>query len=287
MIHSHGMFNLLKMLAVVLSASTPFAFFTVRSTASVPRSAPPMYEGRVLETYSHDPAAFTQGLHYDPGSNTLLESTGMYGRSSIRRVQPESGRVIQQKNLPRSVFGEGCAVCDGTLFQLSWREGICMLRDPESFKFQRTLPLPDEMQEGWGLTADEASGKLYASDGSSAIFVLDGQTLLVERAIQVRAGGKLLRRINDLQWVRGEIWANVWYTDMLAVINPETGNVRCFVDLSQLLTSKERSRLKPDYCLNGIAWDDAGERLFVTGKCWNKLMQIEVPDLDYDSNTLY
>mmetsp|Transcript_14013 Transcript_14013/g.25214 ORF Transcript_14013/g.25214 Transcript_14013/m.25214 type:complete len:350 (+) Transcript_14013:60-1109(+) len=277
---SHGMFQLLKMLAVLFSASNACALFSVSSTRSMPQSAPPMYRGRVLETYAHDSAAFTQGLYYEPGSKTLLESTGLYGRSSMRRVHLESGRVIKKMNLPQEVFGEGCAVCDGTLFQLSWREGFCMLRDAETLKYQKSLPLPDVMQEGWGLTADGTSGKLYASDGSSKIFVLNSQTLMVERAIEVRAGRNPLYDINDLQWVRGEIWANVWFTDNLAVINPETGNVRCFVDLSQLLTSEERSKMRRDFCLNGIAFDEAGDRLFVTGKCWNKLMQIEVPQLE-------
>lgn len=241
---------------------------------------PPMQRARVVKTFFHDPEAFTQGLYYEPYTQTMLESTGLYGRSTVRRVHIESGKVLFQKKLLKHHFGEGIAVSKGRIVQLLWREGRCLLRDPVTFEMLLEAPLPKGMREGWGLTCNKTSGELYASDGSSTLFVLDGDTLEVTRRITVRAAGRTVSDINDLELVRGEIWANIWHRDEVAIIDPRTGNVRRFVDLSDLLSKEERRKLELKMCgeavLNGIAWDETGDRIFVTGKCWPKLFQVEL-----------
>lgn len=244
-------------------------------------SPPLQFQFTLLDTYPHDPSAFTQGLHYEPSSKTLLESTGLYGESSVRRVDIETGRALLMESLERRWFGEGLSVHADTCVQLLWREGLCLVRDAQTFALRRTAPLPRGMLEGWGLTTDGA-GAFYASDGTDKLHVLDAETLQVTRTVKVRYGGdrfsgaRPLHRINDLQWVRGEVWANVWGEDSVVVIDPHTGGVRAFVDLSSLLDAAERRQLNSEQCLNGIAYDAGADELYVTGKCWPKLFKIKV-----------
>ena len=245
---------------------------------SLARPQPPTYGFRLLGAFPHDAGAFTQGLEYDARTGTLLESTGLYGASTARRVAIESGRVLEQHDLEPSYFGEGIATSpNGACLQLLWREGLCLVRDAETLRLRRTLPLPRGMREGWGLTHDGGS-RYYASDGTERLHVLDDETLEVERTVTVRAGGRVLGNVNDLQWVRGELWANLWREDRICAINPETGDVRCFVDLSDLLTPTERRTLGYEEVLNGLAWDEARECFYATGKCWPRLFQIQVLD---------
>ena len=240
---------------------------------------PPTYGHRVVASFPHDPKAFTQGLHYEP-SGTLLESTGLYGESSVRRVELATGRVLEMEPLPADLFGEGLAVCGSTCFQLTWRERLCLVRDTATFAMLGTAPIPATMREGWGLTHD-GKDALYASDGSSTLHVFDDTTLQVTRRVQVTAGGSPLPRINDLQWIKGELWANLWHDERVAVIQPESGVVRCFIDLSGLLTANERRRLDShEHVLNGLAHDPTTGRIFVTGKCWPRLFEVEVPELE-------
>jgi glutaminyl-peptide cyclotransferase len=248
----------------------------------VPREQPPTYRHRVRATFSHDPSAFTQGLYYEAGRDTLLESTGLYGASSARRVDLRSGRVLEYHALPDEWFGEGLAVATGGMaLQLLWREGVCLVRDAKTLALRRTLPMPAGMREGWGLTSDDR-GTLYASDGTSTIHVLggnlEGDAIEVKRTVEVTAAGRPLADINDMQWIHGELWANLFRQDRLAVIDPLSGAVRCFVDLSGLLGREDRQQLGYEEVLNGIAHDARGDRLFVTGKCWPKLFEIEVEE---------
>ena len=236
---------------------------------------PPTVGYTLLATHPHDRYAFTQGLHFEPRTKTLLESTGLYGGSSARRVEIESGHVLDEERLERRGFGEGLSVVGDVCYQLLWREGLCLIRCADTLALRRTAALPRGMLEGWGLTTDGA-GLLYASDGSSTLHVLDAQTLEVTRRTPVSVGGRPLRNINDLQFVRGEIWANVWREDKLACIDPTSGDVRAFVDLSPLLTDEERSKLGMEECLNGLAYDEERDELFVTGKCWPKLFRLRV-----------
>ena len=240
--------------------------------------APPTVAHRVVATFPHDSGAFTQGLQYERNRGTLLESTGLYGASSVRRVELETGRVLQIELLPDDTFGEGLAVCGDACFQLTWRERLCLVHDAATLELRHVHRLPGTMREGWGLTHDE-QGSLYASDGSSSLHVLAADTFEHIRTLPVTAAGRPLSRINDLQWVRGEIWANLWHDERIAVIDPRDGKVLRFIDLSRLLTEDERRFLDTDeHVLNGLAYDHDGARIFVTGKCWPRLFQIEIDD---------
>jgi len=238
---------------------------------------PPTCSARVIATYPHDSGAFTQGLCWDAGTGTLLESTGMYGRSSVRRVELRSGRVLQSEALPQTQFGEGLTLHDGRCVQLLWHGGKGLVRDAKTFKVQQQFELPEGCDQGWGLTHDGGE-QLFLSDGSANIYVLDARDFGLRRTLSVRAGLKPLRRINELQYIRGELWANVWGDQRLAVICPASGAVQRFIDLSGLMSAAERRRLEDprEHVLNGIAHDEQGDRLFVTGKCWPNIFQVSV-----------
>ena len=238
---------------------------------------PPTYTTRVLDSFPHDPAAFTQGLCFDAASGTLLESTGLYGGSSVRRVELRSGRVLQRQALPRDQFGEGLTLHRGRCVQLLWHGGKGLVRDPSTFAVRQQFDLPEGCKQGWGLTHDEGD-ELYLSDGSANIYVLDAATFALRRRLAVRAGSRPLRSINELQYIRGELWANLWGDDHLAVIDPSSGRVRRYVDCSSLLSPQERQELRDpnEHVLNGIAHDPLQDRLFVTGKCWPRMYQISV-----------
>ncbi|KAL1515753.1 hypothetical protein AB1Y20_002369 [Prymnesium parvum] len=235
---------------------------------------PPVYGFNLLNTYPHDPSAFTQGLCFER-SGTLLESTGLYGHSSARRVDLETGHILQHEALPSDWFGEGLTLCAGACFQLLWRERLVLERDPHSLRLHKAHPLPRAVREGWGVTSD-GEGSLYVSDGTSSLHVLSPSSLEPIRTATVRAGGREVWYLNDLQWVHGEIWANIFREDLLAAINPTTGEVRYFVDLEPILSREERRKCDFEEVLNGIAYDEERDRLFVTGKCWPKLYEIEV-----------
>jgi glutamine cyclotransferase len=228
------------------------------------RASPRYYTYRVVNVYPHDPAAFTQGLVFDDGQ--LYESTGLWGRSSLRRVALESGTVLQQHNLGAEYFGEGLALFRGRLFQLTWQNGIGFVYDAATFELLRTWQYAGE---GWGLTHD--GEQLIMSDGSATLRFLDPDTLDVRRTIRVTDGERPVEMLNELEYVNGEVFANVWQTDWIARIDPVSGLVTGWVDLSGLLTVEERAAAD---VLNGIAYDRAGQRLFVTGKLWPRLFEI-------------
>jgi len=230
------------------------------------RDAAPTF--RVVAAYPHDANAFTQGLAIEGGR--LFEGTGQYGASSIRRVDLASGRVEKQRALDSRYFGEGIAILGGRLYQLTWQEGVAIVYDLESFEVQRTFRYTGE---GWGLTHDGA--QLIMSDGSATLRFLDPATFNVVREVVVREGGTPVTRLNELEYVDGEIWANVWYEDRIARISPATGEVQGWLDLATLYPRTARGS---EAVLNGIAYDAAARRLFVTGKNWPQLYEIEVQD---------
>lgn len=205
-----------------------------------PRPRPPVFGFRLLQTFPHDPSAFTQGLYFEP-EGTLVESTGLYGRSSIRRVDLESGRVLRSEQLPSEWFGEGVTAHGDTFIQLLWREGLILERDAKTFALLRSYPLPHGIREGWGATTD-GKGTLYVSDGTSTLHALSLDSMKPMRRVMVQAGGRQVRFVNELQWVQGEIWANIYGMDLLAAIDPMSGQVRCFVDLESILSREERSK---------------------------------------------
>jgi len=228
---------------------------------------PAQYGYRVVKTYPHDRSAFTQGFEYRDGF--LYEGTGMIGRSSVRKVDLDSGRIIQSYDLPQPFFGEGITVLNQQILELTWQSQTGFVYDKSSFRVLRSFNYPGE---GWGLTND--GKQIYMSDGSANIRVWDGATLKEIRRITVKDGATPVTQLNELEWVRGEIYANVWQTDRIARISPVDGRVLGWIDLSGILPKSERAAA--DAVLNGIAYDAAGDRLFVTGKLWPKIFEIKL-----------
>ncbi len=222
---------------------------------------------RVIHAYPHDPQAFTQGIIYLDGH--LYESTGLYGQSSLREEDLETGRVVREVNVPAQYFGEGLTNWGNTLIQLTWKAHVAFVYDRATFQLIKTLHYP---WEGWGLTQD--GRHLILSDGSSTLHVLNPQTLAEVRSIHVTDHGKPVDQLNELEYIHGEIYANVWMTDKIVRISPTTGKVLSTINMAGLLPAIEiRGR---DAVLNGIAYDTEHNRLFVTGKQWPRLFQIEV-----------
>lgn len=226
----------------------------------------PVYSYEIVNTYPHDATAFTQGLVFHQGA--LYESAGNYGRSSLRKVELETGRVLRKVDVPSQYFAEGLALFNGRLLQLTWQEFTGFVYDLETFQQQGTFSYTGQ---GWGLTQDGTS--LIMSDGTNQLRWLDPQTFQVQRTLSVTDRGKRIELLNELEYVNGEVWANIWYTDRLARINPANGSVTGWIDLTGLLPVADSARAD---VLNGIAYDAAGNRLFVTGKWWPKLFEIRL-----------
>jgi len=227
----------------------------------------PVYGYEVVKSYPHDTTAFTEGLIYRDGA--IYESTGLNDSSSIRKVALETGKVERQTDLEEKYFGEGLTMIGDKLYQLTWRNNVGFVYDLFTFRPIDTFQI---YGEGWGLTTD--GSQIYMSDGSEFLRILDPATLEVRRVIPVSDGSRPVRFINELELIKGEIWANVWQTDSIVRIDPTSGNVKGWVNLTGLLPANERSH-RVDV-LNGIAYDAQGDRIFVTGKFWPKLYQIRV-----------
>jgi len=221
---------------------------------------------QVVRVYPHDPNAFTQGLQFVDGM--LYEGTGLNGRSSIRKVKLETGEVLQKRDVPAQHFGEGITVWKTDLIELTWQSQVALVYDRDTFQQRRTF---NYSGEGWGLTHDGVS--LIMSDGTDYLRFLDPATFEVRRRVRVMVGDTPLRNLNELEYVKGEVLANIWTTDYIARIAPATGRVVGYIDLRGLLTTSERPS---DGVLNGIAYDAQRDRLFVTGKLWPKLFEIRI-----------
>jgi glutaminyl-peptide cyclotransferase len=223
---------------------------------------------QVVRTYPHDPNAFTQGLIYVDGH--LYESTGLNGRSSLRLLDLASGNVLQKHDLAHEFFGEGLTDWGSTLIQLTWTSHKAFVYDRFSFSLQRTISFDGE---GWGLTHDET--QLILTDGTPTLRFLDPKSLRVTRRLRVTdQSGRAVENLNELEYVRGEIYANVWQTNQIIRISPRTGKVLGRIDLTGIIDKRELQG--EGAVLNGIAYDAAGDRLFVTGKLWPKLFEIKV-----------
>ncbi len=230
---------------------------------------PPVFGYEVVREYPHDPQAFTQGLFFHDGF--LYESTGLRGESTLRRVELESGEVLEERRLLPQFFGEGAALAGDFIYQLTWESGIGFVYTRDGFRLVREFRYPGE---GWGLTFD--GEHLVMSDGSDSLRFLDPNTLRQMRKLNVTVQGERLPQLNELEWIDGEIWANIWTQDRIARIDPDTGEVTAFVDLTGILPRSFALRYPEMDVLNGIAWDSDGDRLFVTGKKWPKLFEIEL-----------
>jgi glutamine cyclotransferase len=222
---------------------------------------------QVIHTYPHDAQAFTQGLVYVDGH--LYESTGLNGHSSLRMEDLETGRILQFQDVPSKYFAEGLTNWGSTLIQLTWQNHIALVYDRFSFRLLRTLPYTGE---GWGLTQDGAH--VILSDGTAVLRFLDPLTFREVRRITVKDHGSPVTQLNELEYIHGQIYANIWYSARIARISPATGKVLGWIDLAGLLPKDEHS--SPGAVLNGIAWDPVHDRLFVTGKLWPKLFEIKV-----------
>ncbi len=234
----------------------------------VPHAEAPRIGPVVLARLPHDQQAYTQGLVWHAG--ILYESTGRYGESTLRRVDAPSGRVLAQARLPATLFGEGLARVGAALVQLTWKENQARWYDLASLRLVRTVPYP---YEGWGATWD--GRHLIVSDGSALLRFLDPHTLRTIRELVVREGETPQAYLNELEWAEGEILANVWGEARIARIDPRTGQVRGWLDLSALVPANTRD--DPEAVANGIAYDPEGRRLYVTGKRWPFLFVLAWP----------
>ncbi|HKP71485.1 MAG TPA: glutaminyl-peptide cyclotransferase [Pyrinomonadaceae bacterium] len=228
----------------------------------------PVYSYKIKHAWPHDTQAFTQGLIFLDG--VLWESTGQYGSSSLRKVELKTGKVIKMIPVPRDYFAEGMTVFQGKVFQLTWQSHKGFIYDPATFQKQGEFAYPTE---GWGLTHDGES--LIMSDGSNLIRFLDPTTFQTTRVLSViDEGGEPVSHLNELEYVKGEIYANIWQTDRIVRVDPKSGKILGWIDLTGLLSDAERT--DESDVLNGIAYDAKDHRLFVTGKLWPKLYEIEL-----------
>ena len=232
------------------------------------RAAVAVYDVDVVHTYPHDPSAFTEGLFYLKGY--LYESTGLEHHSSIRKVRLETGEVVRKLDIPPQYFGEGIVNWRGHLISLTWKSQVGFVFDLESFKLQKEFRYEGE---GWALTRNDK--QIIMSDGTPVLRFLDPDTLMETGRVEVTLDGKPLRNVNELEWVKGEIYANVWQTNWIVRIDPNSGHVVGAINLAGLLSRKDIVAGETDV-LNGIAYDAKNDRLFVTGKNWPKLFEIRL-----------
>ncbi|GAC1676127.1 MAG: glutaminyl-peptide cyclotransferase [Steroidobacteraceae bacterium] len=236
--------------------------------AMASRAAIPTYDYDVVHTYPHDPSAFTEGLFYLGGY--LYESTGLEQHSSIRKVRLETGEVVQKIDIPSDYFGEGIVDWHGHLISLTWKSHLGFVFDLHTFKLQRQFRYEGE---GWALTRNDK--QIIMSDGTAQLRFLDPKTLRETGRVEVTVEGKGLSNVNELEWVKGEIYANVWQSNWLVRIDPGNGHVIGIVNLAGLLQPSDIVPGQTDV-LNGIAYDAKNDRLFVTGKNWPKLFEIRL-----------
>ena len=246
-------------------ATTILKLLLVWITAAACASAADSY--RVVHAYPHDQQAFTQGLVYTDGH--LYESTGLTGHSSLRMEDLETGRILQFHEVPSRYFAEGLTDWGSTLIQLTWESHIAFIYDRFSFRVLKTFHYDGE---GWGLTHD--SKNLILSDGTATLRFFDPATFNEVRRLTVKDHGAPVTQLNELEFIHGQIYANIWHSDRIARISPATGKVLGWIDLSGLLPANQRS--SEEAVLNGIAYDAVHDRLFVTGKLWPKIFEIKV-----------
>ena len=229
-------------------------------------TSPISYTYEVINVYPHDSNAFTQGLVIDEG--VMYEGTGLTGESSLRRVDLETGDVLQIRELPSDLFGEGITVFDDKIIQLTWQSQIGFVYDKNSFDLLQNFSYSTQ---GWGITTDGT--RLIMSDGSANLYFLNPETFEKTGQVEVHDGNTSVTKLNELEYINGEVYANVWLTDKIAIINPYTGEVTGWIDLTGIYTPETSNS---NNVLNGIAYDSENDRLFVTGKRWSQLFQIKL-----------
>jgi glutamine cyclotransferase len=234
---------------------------------SEPATGAGSYSYEIVKTYPHDPKAFTQGLVFQGGY--LYEGTGLYGKSSLRKTVLESGEVVQRFNLSARLFGEGITIVQDTLIQLTWRSHIGFVYERDSFKLIRIFQYPTE---GWGITYD--GKQLIMSDGTEHLYFLNPETYEISGKVSVYDDNGLITKLNELEYIKGLIYANVWQSSRIAIIDPLTGQVNGWIDLQELVRSAGGNNTTKT--LNGIAYDQESDRLFITGKMWPDIYEIQL-----------
>ena len=250
-----------------LEASPVSPTFASPLQTVTPAASIPVCTVRIVSVFPHDRAAFTQGLAFENGG--FYEGTGLRGQSTLRRVDLETGEILQTHSLPPQYFGEGITIWEDRIIQLTWQSRQGFVYDKEGFELLDTFDYPTE---GWGITHDGA--KLIMSDGTQTLHFWDPETLVETGSIDVYTDAGPLTWLNELEVIQGLVFANVWQTDLIAVIDPDTGQVTAWIDLRGLLEPEDFA--EPVDVLNGIAYDASSERLFVTGKLWPKVFEIEL-----------
>jgi len=257
---------LMLLLAAALTASIVSA--DKFDADSFTNSSVRTYGYKIINSYPHDPHAFTQGLAYDRG--LLYEGTGLYGQSSLRRVDIQTGRIMAIARLEDEFFAEGIAIWEDRIIQLTWKSRQGFVWDRENLTRTGIFTY---QTEGWGLTSD--GERLIMSDGSDALYFLDPENYSVQGILKVTASGEPVRGINELEYINGMIYANLWPSSWIAIISPDTGKVTGRINLSGILEEGGTPAGRVDV-LNGIAYDPSGDRLFVTGKLWPRLFEIKL-----------
>lgn len=253
--------------AVGLAASSSACAQSTESAAAPAPTAVPVCSYEVAAEYPHDSASFTQGLFVHNGA--LYETTGHEGQSRLAKLDLASGKAIKQSAFPADQFGEGSTILGDTIFAVTWRSGVGHRWNAKTLKYEGAFRYEGE---GWGLANDGQS--IILSDGSATLRFLDPKTFAVTKSVTVTHQGRPLEQINELEYIDGEIWANIWHSDMIVRIDPNTGQVTRFVDLWGL---KDKAGARgSESVLNGIAWDARAKRLYVTGKYWPKLYEIKI-----------
>jgi len=260
------MFRLIVTLVLGLAVMSP-ASMAAGSLEATPAKGAPIWGYEVIAEYPHDADAYTQGLVIVDG--VLYEGTGLEGRSSLRRVDLETGEVLQRTEIDDEHFGEGVAVFGGRIYQLTWQTGTCFVYDRETFELEETFSYDTE---GWGLTTDDT--QLIMSDGSNRLVFRDPETFEETDHVDVMDGDVPVSYLNELEYIDGEVWANVYTTDWIVRIDPVNGDVTGWIDLTGLLTLEDVSA--PVDVLNGIAQDPDTGQVYVTGKLWPTLFEIEL-----------
>ncbi len=236
-------------------------------------ATPEIYTYKIINTYPHDKNAYTQGLVYYKGF--LYEGTGRRGKSSIRKVALKTGEVLQKYNLDDAYFGEGITIFNNKLYQLTWQAGKGFVYNLETFKKEKEFKYTKSL-EGWGLTND--GKRLIKTDGTERIWFLNPETLVEEYYIEAYTNKQKVEKLNELEYINGKIYANIWQKNSILIVDPKTGKVEGVVNLNSLKAKiqQEQTLNDPDEVLNGIAYDKENNRIFVTGKHWNKLYEIEI-----------
>lgn len=224
------------------------------------------YKVKVVKEYSHDEMSYTQGLFFQ--GDKMIETTGQYGESTLKVVEPSTGKAVKKFNFDKKYFIEGSVELNGNIYILTWRNKVAFVYDAKTLEYKQTYSYP---REGWGLTTDGKN--LIASDGSSRLYWLDGQ-FRQQKTLQVKMNGRPINQLNELEWIDGKIWANVYLTDMIVIINPNSGEVEATVDCTGLLPR----HLRDEYTdvLNGIAYNPETKKIYLTGKYWKRLYEVEL-----------